>query len=251
MLCSVVALIEDLRKINSISSIKDASGNEQNLRDQLGLMFTDWVRLFHHPSCTEFAQLKHVNLMISQGVLETEQVSSIFFRICTEQSVEIYEKAKASGGPPVFSFQAIDAYAKLIVLLVRQFNDGSQLLSAAKAKLGAKAISIIMLVLVNLHNQQRGNFNQRPLFRILVSLLHEMSVQKKVLGPAYAHMICSIRCVACFRQLYSNTLHAVNPVVLPGFSFAWMQIISHRSFLPNILEIDQQMVRYFAMFHAP
>jgi CCR4-NOT transcription complex subunit 1 len=76
-------LIEDLKQLNSIGPLRSIAGKENNLRDQLATMFADWVRLFLHPSCSERGQLKHVNLMISQGIMQNDDVACLFFRVCT------------------------------------------------------------------------------------------------------------------------------------------------------------------------
>jgi CCR4-NOT transcription complex subunit 1 len=146
--------------------------------------------------------------------------------------VEIYTKAKVSGGPPIYSFHAIDAYARLIVLLIRQYTEGSGNQAAVKVNLAKKILSVIMLVLVNSHETDRVNFNQRPLFRLFSSLFNDLNMYRKELGPIYFSILCGI----------SNTLHAVNPSFLPGFTFAWVQLISHRFFMPKILEVEGQKV---------
>jgi hypothetical protein len=76
---SVVALVDDLKMLNSVGPLKE----DVNVRDVLVTMFADWVRLFLHPSCSEKGQLKHVNLMIKQGVMRDDDVACLFFRVCT------------------------------------------------------------------------------------------------------------------------------------------------------------------------
>ena len=44
----------------------------------------------------------------------------------------------------------------------------------------------------------------------------------------------------------SNTLHTINPSFLPGFTFSWVQLISHRFFMPKILLEDNQ--KYWPLF---
>jgi hypothetical protein len=47
------------------------------------------------------------------------------------------------------------------------------------------------------------------------------------------------------RVMFSNTLHTINPSFLPGFTFAWVQLISHRFFMPKLLEVEGQNVCVF------
>lgn len=38
---------------------------------------------------------------------------------------------------------------------------------------------------------------------------------------------------------FSSAFHAVNPGSVPGFAFAWLELISHRTFMPNLLLAKQ------------
>jgi CCR4-NOT transcription complex subunit 1 len=110
-----------------------------------------------------------------------------------EQCVEIYTKAKGSGGPPIYSFHAIDAYARLIVLLIRQYTDGTGNQAVVKVALAKRIMSIIMLVLVQSHENEKGNFNQRPIFRLFSSLFNDLGMWRVELGPVYFNVLCGIR----------------------------------------------------------
>ena len=57
--------------------------------------------------------------MIKQGILVDENVSSLFFRVCIEISVDFYVKKKsAPQTSPLSVYQAIDALAKLSTFLI-------------------------------------------------------------------------------------------------------------------------------------
>ena len=38
---------------------------------------------------------------------------------------------------------------------------------------------------------------------------------------------------------FASALHALQPAVCPGFAFAWLELVSHRSFMPNLLLAKQ------------
>ncbi|KAJ3220906.1 hypothetical protein HK099_003913 [Clydaea vesicula] len=236
---SVVEFMDALKKLNTFNPLKEYIGKDidnPNLREQLIILFNDWVGLYHHPSSTEKVQVAHVNHLISQGILSSEDISSLFFRVCVEQSVEIYIKNKAAQGVPhVFAFQAVDAFARLIILLVKQFNDphanGQNInLNISKINLATKILSIILLVLVHNHEQQRNNFNQRPLFRLFSTLLNDLHYFETSLQHIYFQILTAI----------SNTFHTLQPSFLPGYTFSWLQLISHRHFLPKLLNAENQ-----------
>ena len=39
---------------------------------------------------------------------------------------------------------------------------------------------------------------------------------------------------------FSNTLHTLQPQRLPGFAFAWLELVSHRMFMPKLLLAPNQ-----------
>jgi CCR4-NOT transcription complex subunit 1 len=43
--------------------------------------------------------------------------------------------------------------------------------------------------------------------------------------------------------IYSNkTFHTLQPLFFPGFTFAWLSLISHRLFMPKLLLAENQKV---------
>jgi CCR4-NOT transcription complex subunit 1 len=194
---SVVELIEELNKRFSLGRGSDAlKENEASvLREKLGMLFLEWVRMYHHPSSNEKAHASYVMQLQQQGVLQGEDISSLFFRTCTELSVESYIKAKVTPGvSQLASFQAVDAFARLIVLLVRYYSEptGSNA-NLAKLNLTTKILSIIVLVLVHSHEQRRNHFNQRPFFRLFSTLLNDLNVFEEHLQPLYFQILSAIR----------------------------------------------------------
>ncbi|KAJ3092021.1 hypothetical protein HK102_011503 [Quaeritorhiza haematococci] len=231
----VVHVLEDLRKRTALVPLKDFANKEaetSGLREQLAVLFTEWVRMYHHPASNEKAHIAHVTQLQQQGILQGEDISSLFFRVCTELSVESYIKHKATpGAPQAMSFQAADAFARLIVLLVKNYNDPAAAnINIAKINLYTKILSIIVLVLVHSHEQRRQHFNQRPFFRLFSSLLNDLHTFEQHLQPIYFQTLSAI----------SNTFHTLQPSFLPGFTFSWLQLVSHRYFMPKLLLAENQ-----------
>lgn len=68
--------------------------------------------------------------MHQQGILKTDDLITRFFRLCTEMCVELtYGTLKSHGANPAMvrakCFQTLDAYVRLIVLLVKLSGDSS------------------------------------------------------------------------------------------------------------------------------
>ena len=197
------------------------------------MIFTEWVRMFHHPASNEKAHVQFIMQLHQQGILKGEDISSMFFRVCTEISVETYLKHKnVPGAPQMVAYQAVDAFARLIALLVRYYNDATPSANAniAKLNLTTKILSIIVLVLVHSHERRREIFNQKAFFRLFSTLLNDLSSYEPHLQPIYFQILSAM----------SNTFHTLQPYFVPGFTFAWLQLISHRHFMPKLLLTDAQ-----------
>ncbi|KAJ3063752.1 hypothetical protein HDU98_000453, partial [Podochytrium sp. JEL0797] len=228
-------LLEEIKNRFSVTTLKGKNGADlesTELRESLGVLFSEWVKIYHHPSSSEKTHREYVMQLQELGVLQEEDVSSMFFRVCTELSVDLYIQAKANpNGAPFAPFQAVDAFARLIVLLVQYHADSTAPNgNAAKLDLTTKILYIIVLVLVHSHEQRRGQFNQRPFFRLFSSLLNDLNLFEDQLQAVNHQILFKI----------SNTLHTLQPSFLPGFTLSWLQLISHRYFMPKLLSAEGQ-----------
>ncbi|KAJ3079072.1 hypothetical protein HDU99_000192 [Rhizoclosmatium hyalinum] len=231
---AISSLLGEIKSRFSVTSLKTKDGKDlesPQLRENLTILFDEWVKMYHHPSSSEKTHKEYVLQLQAMGVLQEEDISSMFFRVCTELSVDLYIQAKATPNAPFSPFQAVDAFARLIVLLVRYHAESAGPNgNAAKLDLTTKILYIIVLVLVHSHEQRRGQFNQRPFFRLFSSLLNDLNLFEDQLQAVYYQILCKI----------SNTLHTLQPSFLPGFTLSWLQLISHRFFMPKLLTAEGQ-----------
>ncbi|CAG8494332.1 7474_t:CDS:10 [Funneliformis mosseae] len=203
------------------------------LREQLTFFFAEWVRVYHHPTSNEKTYASFIMRLQQHGVLKGEEISSMFFRVCTEMSVDHYLKQKATAqATPAIAYQAIDAFSKLIVLLVKYHSDPEGVNNnVVKINYLTKILSIIVLVLAQAHEQRRHQFNQKPFFRLFSSLLNDLNSYEQQLQPIYFQILTA---------LSNNTFHTLQPMFFPGFTFAWLSLISHRLFMPKLLLAENQ-----------
>ena len=197
------------------------------LREQLAYSFASWVRVFQQSSNPEKAFIEYVTQLQSQNVLKGEEVSSLFFRMCTEVCVGHYAKQHAVGGTRASGiFSPIDTFAQLIVYLIKYHADPSGTnYEQAKVHYLSKILSIIVLVLAQSHEQMGAHFQQRPYFRLFSSMLHGLHAAESSLQGAYPGALLAI----------ANALHTLQPAFFPGFAFSWIALISHRLLLPQLL----------------
>ncbi|PWN51417.1 Not1-domain-containing protein [Violaceomyces palustris] len=197
------------------------------MREQLAYCFAEWARLFQHSPNPEKSFIDFVTQLQSQGILKGEEISSMFFRVCTEVSVDSYIKQKAVGGNMATGiFSPIDAFSKLVVLMIKYHADPTGANNEqAKVHYLTKILSIVVLVLAQSHEELGKHFQQKPFFRLFSSLLHDLHLTESSLGTAYMQSLLAI----------SNTLNTLQPSFFPGFTFSWMSLISHRLFMPKLL----------------
>eukprot|EP01060_Flectonema_neradi_P028934 TRINITY_DN3906_c2_g2_i1.p1 TRINITY_DN3906_c2_g2~~TRINITY_DN3906_c2_g2_i1.p1 ORF type:complete len:2253 (+),score=559.38 TRINITY_DN3906_c2_g2_i1:214-6972(+) len=211
--------------------------------------------------------MQFVSKLQQAGLLKADQMLDKFFALLMEISVEDYcsevkrlsidDKAKGgvSGASHPHVYQSVDAFSDLIVLLIRccawgrkdgegeeRREEGRRL--QAEVALVSKVLSIVSKVLTKNHDYhfnrteahtvtlQEGQvaqeeFKQQPYFRFLSSLLLALSPTSDNDSASHHAEILA---------LFATTLHSqLPPTRLPGFAFAWLELVSHRIFMPKLL----------------
>ncbi|KAA1474810.1 Not1-domain-containing protein [Dentipellis sp. KUC8613] len=225
-------LLDDLRGVRRPTAAEgpasqqpgSKSENEQ-LREKLLIWFQQWVNIFQRSHSPEKSFVPFITQLTKQGILKVEDVSSFFFRVCAESSVNSYMKCMASGDY-AYAFHALDAMSRLIVYIIKYHGDASGVNNdQAKVHYLTKILSIFVLVLANIHEEQGAAFQQKPFLRFFSSLINDLHTIEGQLGSAYFHLLLAI----------SDTLSSLQPTYFPGFAFSWMSLISHRLFMPKLL----------------
>lgn len=169
--------------------------DDADVRQQLTFCFAEWVRLYQQSFSVEKSFVDFVVQLQNQGILKGEEISSLFFRVCAEVSVDSYIKHKAAGGSPATGiFQPVDAFAKLIVFMIKYHADPTGANNdKAKVHYMTKVLSIVVLVLANSHEELGPHFQQKPFFRFFSSLLSNLHAIESHLGSAYYQILVALR----------------------------------------------------------
>lgn len=162
--------------------------------------------------------------MNSQGLFKTDDMITRFFRICTENCVDncYFNLAK---GQRQMCYQRLDAFVKLIILLVRHSGDLTQ--HANKINLFNKVLGLIAGCLIHNHEMKLGQFEPMPFHRLFYMLLFEATLPENSLDPIMFPIM----------QAFVNVFHIVRPTKVPGFAYSWLELVSHRLFLSKMLNI--------------
>eukprot|EP00039_Didymoeca_costata_P023184 m.6279 g.6279 ORF g.6279 m.6279 type:complete len:2271 (+) comp3509_c0_seq1:242-7054(+) len=227
---NLLEVLMQLRKasINTPAGAKnlprqDGSDDPPGLREQVGLHFEEWMRLVRQPvqQKGEKADVFFITRLMQQGLLRTDDISTRFFRLCTDLSVHMCltmpTDSSSTDTPLVLtSYHGVDAFTKLIVVLLKHFGEST------KVALLNKVLTNIITVLTRDHKRLGKQFNQKPYFRLLCNLLFEVHATDETIN---------------FQVLnaFSHAFHLLRPSLVPGFAFAWLELVSHRQFMPKLL----------------
>ena len=193
---------------------------------QYQYIFEEWIGMCDKPNPSEkllnvFArQIHHKHLLSSQEDMVD------FLRVCIGAAVAAYENMDSNIQSNEAHF-ATDCLAKLIVFLANSYGEVDGFARGNSSAYMDPILSIIGLLLNNQHVVRGEQFNQRVFFRLFSSILcdwHEYGRRN------YAEDRDIVLAFA------SNFL-ALEPRHIPGFTYSWLILISHRLFMPTLLKL--------------
>lgn len=204
-------------------------------KERMYLVFTEWVKLLQRVPSDDVGVLVFIRQMVSKGVLDQSDKLIEFCKAAIELSVNSFKESD----PTSEVFIAIDAFSTLIVKLLCLL-DFSQ---STRKEYFEIIFSTITLVFSEDQAKNGNNFNERPYFRLLSSLLCEWEYLR-------GHNFAKIKDARArkelkefeeqFFEVFASFLHAYQPIAFPGFSFAWITLLSHRMFLPRLLRLPDK-----------
>ncbi|KAK0597848.1 hypothetical protein LWI29_029158 [Acer saccharum] len=95
-------------------------------------------------------------------------------------------------------------------------------------------LSVTVRVIQRDAEEKKGSFNPRPYFRLFINWLFDLVTQDPILDGATIQVLIAL----------ANAFHALQPLKVPAFSFAWLELVSHRSFMPKLLANMLQKVGF-------
>ena len=165
-------------------------------------------------TCTSFQIL----MVVSSGLQTTDR----FLRLSVELAVE--RCLVSLDEPPQVAakvqYLQVDALAQLIAVLLRYFDEWKQTTSMSKVTLFNKMLAVVVKQMHVEHAERKTSFNQKPFHRLLLRLLLDTS---DVLGDQT-------------QMAFADALLALQPRLVPGFAFAWLELASHKAFMPRLLQ---------------
>lgn len=223
--------LEEYNKEKVMPVVKNTEVSEN---EKFFLVFTEWVTLLQRVESDNKLTLVFVKQMMDTGILSNSDNLIKFMKASLELSVFSFKESDPTGEV----FVAVDALSKLIIKLMvyQDFQDITR-------KDYMDIICSVIILVFSKDHQDCENFNERPYFRLISNLFFEWSHIR-------GHNFAGVKDKKLAKELRSfdveffNTcamyLHSLQPFAFPGFSFAWISLISHRMFLPMMLNLTNK-----------
>lgn len=197
----------------------------KGLRQQVYYVLDDWLTICLEGTVSDKTYAQYLSHLQQQGVLQTTKSTNLFFRLITELCIEAAYNSKSQNQSNGISYTTINALAKLVVFLVKFLDN------ANKIALLSAFLQVAAHVLICDHDSKTqfkapvNEFNQKPYLRLFTNLLYDLNTPDPSLDSSNMEVL----------NAFSHCFHTLRPARVPGFAFAWMELISHRMFMPKLL----------------
>ncbi|KAI1472684.1 Not1-domain-containing protein [Daldinia caldariorum] len=201
--------------------------------EQFDYIFDEWVRLHNNYNVSDKARLAFVKQIRSRNIISNKDEFVIFTRRAIDMAINYYEQVLHAGGSTAEAFVAGDALVKMVIVFARESGADQEDPRAGILPV-LEAVTSLFAVVLNHHHVARGeHFNQRVFFRLFSMLLHDID-------SAFAENSNIELCRREFLNRFSWALLQLNPERFPGFAFAWLSLIGHRRFMPDIILLESK-----------
>jgi CCR4-NOT transcription complex subunit 1 len=204
------------------SNLTTAQKSAKEMRERVASHFDEWARVQDLPPGDDRSVMFLQRLERTTFLREDSQEG--FLRVLVELAVTHClgsEKKNQGGEESSMSFAAVDAYCRLVTRLARRPEESPQ----QRLALFGRALVAIVRTAMRDTDERGPQFNPKPYFRALSGLLNEMRAPDAVLDSSHPQVLAA----------FASALLALQPMRVPGFAFAWLELVSHRCFMPRLL----------------
>ena len=176
------------------------------------------------------AVLQCMTMMIQQGWLKGDDISERFFRILIQVAMERCSALLADVSTrPAAAYVQADSLSKLMRFFVSYHDEWSRAASGlppttlTKLSLVNKFLAAYVRVMHAMQAMRKTAFNQKPFHHLFLRILTDLG---EFMGEALIFALADV-------------LQAVQPRMVPAFAFSWLELVSHRHFMPKLLQIPK------------
>lgn len=193
--------------------------------EQYILMFENWIKIYEKNLPNEMENfVKDLVSNSMKSAVDYSKYCKVLIRYTvdhfyTEYNNRIQKELSTQDVAAVASlFSKIDAYTKLTVSIINHFKSDLTFIR--------KPFEVVRRILYMDHETNPDTFNQRVYQRIFSNLL--------ILFHQLNDNSLSDKVVNYFSQL----LYDIRPERAPGFAFSWVDLLSHRFYMPKVLNLE-------------
>lgn len=137
--------------------------------------------------------------------------------ICIEKA--LYTKDGQKRPADRLDYRYTESFIKMIIVLMKTqtFN---------KHKFMIKVFESIQETLDNDHKSKKTEFNQKPYYRMLLNILTAINHSDCFNSQTQQYILLS----------FADLFKSLNPNKYPAFAFSWIELISHKQFMPHFLK---------------
>ncbi|KFK30583.1 hypothetical protein AALP_AA6G000600 [Arabis alpina] len=220
---------------SSIGDVGFVEPDPDGFQKQVSMLVAEWYQICEVPGENDSACVQYVLHLHQNKLLKGDAITESFFRILTEHSVVhcspteeinsgVLESSQQVQNPP---FAGIDIYAKLVFSILNYFPEQE---SSCKPLVLSKIMAATVRYMFKDADDKKTSLNPRPYFRLFINWLLDLCS----LDPATDGENCQVLIS------FADAFHALQPLKIPAFSFAWLELVSHRSFMPKLLSLNGQ-----------
>ncbi|KAF9687700.1 hypothetical protein SADUNF_Sadunf02G0120300 [Salix dunnii] len=196
-------------------------------RKQVSMLFAEWCQICEHPGGNDAASTLYISKLQKNGLLKGNEMTDCFFHVLMELSVahclssEVINSSGLQSPHQMqnLSFLVIDIYAKLLLSILKVEQGSSKPFPLSKI------LSITVKFIQKDSEVKKNSFNARPYFRLFISWLRDLLSPEPVGDGVHFQILTA----------FAGAFHNLQPLKVPGFSYVWLSLVSHRSFMPRLL----------------
>ena len=166
-----------------------------------------------------------------KGSLKSRTLASAASGATGADAAAAQSVANANTGSSNIDYTVLNALSKLYLLIIRLTDKEANDISIRVSILSRILNAIGRCLLEDYENKKEiltgsGAFDQRVFFRLFSNILQDLGVPDMKTEPNPA--------ILYFLSAHTQVYMALQPQTLPGFAFAWVQLISKRNFMPHL-----------------
>ena len=155
------------------------------------------------------------------GIYKNAEIMYNFCKVMVEVSVEraLYTGDGVKRPQDRLDYRYIESFLTLMVVLLKTSEIN-------KHEFMSKLFEAIHEVLDEDHKTHKSDFNQKPYYRLLINILIAVNNSQFFNSKTLLLILFSL----------ADLFNKINPNKYPAFAFAWLELISHKEFMPNFLK---------------